>query len=226
MTPYKVHVALDIDGVLFPWDKAAAEALEQMFGYEGLTREQSHWNELKDQVSKAHWGWLFTEEGARVTLSQPSTYPGVPKGLLWLGQNTHLTFITHRPASAAATTAQWIASHGCQFESLHVVGRNGSDHLPKWAVKPEADIYVEDRYDNVRELLYNTEKAIVMMPRRPYNRDLWDASVVYRTENEHIDPLWAHRLHAYDEFSEVAQFVYGFGVSYKSGAPSSNGVVR
>lgn len=207
----KPHVAIDIDGCLFPWDEAAAEALEEKFGYTGLVRVSETWDHLREMVDPEHWKWLFTPEGGEATLDKPTLfYPGVPEGLHRIAEVAHVSFITHRPSGAAACTARWIASHGCAFRSLHVIGDAGGDHSPKSSVQPQADIYIEDRAHNVLEILEGTVAALVLMPKLAHNVELHgEAECLTEGVIDKTDK-WAGRLLMYQGFTQAVEFIEGY----------------
>lgn len=134
--------------------------------------EGNSWNHIRDVIGDEHWNWIFSEEGVGHVLNRPHLmYEGVTEALHELSKIAELTFITHRSPICAAATAQWLASHGAPFTSLHCIGSDDGDHLPKSVVQPQADIYVEDSPTNVTELLGSTT-ALVLCPRRSYNADL------------------------------------------------------
>lgn len=201
MTEKPPHIGIDIDGVLFRWDAAAATVLEQTFGYKGLPRESERWNQLQGLVSEEHFSWLFSKEGVEASLSAPDCcYPGVTEGLRRIAEVGVVHFITHRSSAAASVTARWLAEHDCPFQSLNMVGGTDGNHTPKSLVQPECEVYIEDNASNVRELLRNTN-ALVLMPRMPYNKDLHAlADAPYSTSS----------LRIYNTFDEAVEWFINY----------------
>lgn len=170
------------------------EALIEVHGRDDLINadmEGTEWNHVRQVIGDEHWNWIFSAEGVNHVLNRPNLmYRGATQVLNELSEIADLVFITHRSPICAAATAQWIASHGAPFSALHVVGSDDGNHLPKSAVQPQCDIYVEDSPTNVRDLLGETE-AFVLCPRRSYNESL---------EGQH------DRLFMFNDLSFVSRF--------------------
>ncbi len=184
----RLHVAFDIDGVLFDWDSAAREAFE-LRGYENLVVSE-YWNHLKEQVRAKDWDWLWRGSGLRITYDRPDIeYPGAGKLLRHAGATCDLDLVTHRPNSAAPYTARWLAARGCHFRALHVIG---SHVLKSTVVQP--DVFVDDKVENVIDMLENgPSHCQVFMPRRVHNQPLHDS--------DHP------RLQVYTSLKEVSQWL-------------------
>lgn len=193
-----IRVAFDIDGCLYQWSEGVRAALiERGVPLHEADMEGTEWNHVRSVIGDEHWDWIFTEEGCLSSLTRPDLhYPGVPEALHRVSSIAEVTYITHRSASAAAATAQWLASHGAPFRSLHILGDPQGLHAPKSSVQPKQDLYIEDSPSNVKELLAETD-AVVMCPRRPYNEDAFEAEL----------ELYDGRLILYTDIDEVVRFV-------------------
>lgn len=162
------RIAFDIDGVLFPWTTCSVQAVNTR-GYSISDDPDAHttWNWLPSQISKDDWEWLWQGYGLQLMFDRREmVYPGVERMLRRIAAEATIDFVTHRPRAASPYTAKWIAGRGVPFESLHVLG-----HTPKSRVLQGADVFIDDKTDNVWEALENTT-AFVGAPRRPWNEDL------------------------------------------------------
>lgn len=155
-----VRIAIDLDGVLYNWEKTARFMLEQEFGYH-LDVSDS-WTYLPDHVSAEAWHWLW-HDGVREGLFR---YGHVVKGgvraVRQLYEEGHeLYAVTHRPVSSVRDTHAWLDFMQLPFRKRYVL----SDGRPKWKVA--ADLLIDDKPENVREWTERGRYAILF--RQPWN---------------------------------------------------------
>lgn len=177
----KLRIGIDIDGVLFPWDDVAREALASRFGIP-KPGPSTYWHYLKDNIPPTCWRWLWTADGQRDVFCQVGrTYPGAVEAvcdLLRAGHQVH--FVTHRdPRHTAVHTATFLQLHfgKYQWAGVHVV--QNSVHkasLQKW------DAFVDDKPKTVWSLL-ERERIRVFAPARPWNEELDDSLHLIRYEH-------------------------------------------
>lgn len=186
-----MRVGIDIDGVLYPWDEAARDALQWKFRIE-RPGPSLYWTWLKDNITRDQWDWLWTEEGQNEAFSQTyRAYPGAAamvNAILKAGHEVH--FVTHRdPRRTAIQTALFLSFHfhAHPWAGVHVVQNRTKKHsLQGW------DVFIDDKPETVREMLAWTN-AQVFTPARPWNVELGGA---------------AHpRLIRYDDPSAVADWI-------------------
>lgn len=164
-----MRIAFDIDGVLYPWTQCATAAANTR-GYNiDVMADHTHWNWLPERISAEDWKWLWHGAGLKMMFDQAAmVYPDVEDVLRGLSQRHTLDFVTHRPAAAAPYTARWVAKRNVPFQRLIVLGKQA-----KSTVLHDVDLFIDDKSDNVEEVLDNT-RAFVAAPRRPWNTDLED----------------------------------------------------
>ena len=187
-----MRVMLDIDGVCYDFDASVRRALEEHRGYApGALVASRWWNHIAEQMRSADLDWVWRGPGLNVVFGYADGFiPGAPRAMRRIAAEHDLVFITHRPRSAAPATAAWLAHHRVHFAELHIL----PIATPKSSVTPVCDVYVDDRTDNVDELL-RTTGADVFMPIRDYN-------VGYDWQGP--DP---RRFHRYRRIGEVVSWI-------------------
>lgn len=163
-----MRVGVDIDGVLYPWDEAARDALTLKFGIERPGPSLS-WDYLKENIDPEQWRWLWTAEGQSLAFGQiDRTYLGVVDAINdVLRPGVHeVHFVTHRdPRYTAVYTAQFLRRHfGLHpWDGVHVLRASfPKRRLATW------DVFIDDKPDTVFDFLANTS-AQVFSPARPWN---------------------------------------------------------
>lgn len=162
-------IGFDIDGVLFPFEECANEALVARFGIPN-PGPWTRWNYLKECVEPEAWEWLWSAEGHADVFGQVErVYPGAVDAvnvILKAGHRVH--FVTHRnPRRAAIYTAAFLHVHfgGHPWAGVHVVQNAVAKRtLARW------DVFVDDKPDTVWDFVANTD-AQVFSPVRPWNVD-------------------------------------------------------
>lgn len=178
-----MRIGIDIDGVLFPWDDVAAEAVASRFRIPN-PGASGHWYHLRDTLPPTAWRWLWSEEGQNAVFSQVGrTYPGiveVVRSLLKVGHEVH--FVTHRdPRRTALHTATFLSIHFGRhpWAGVHVIQNDvRKARLLRW------DAFVDDKPETVLDLL-GEERIKVLCPARPWNTELEDELFLTR----YTDPL-------------------------------------
>jgi len=166
-----VRIGLDIDGVMYKWDKTARYMLREVLPdspyKETLKQEAQHWDWIKDNVSPEHWDWLWTE-GVRLGLFRYGhLYSGTIQAVRKLATLGEVVLITHRPKQAVNDTLDWLAFQQLPISGVHLL----TNMEPKSQVQPECDVYLDDKAENVLDLAKNTSGEAYLM-RRPWNMTL------------------------------------------------------
>lgn len=166
----KLNIGIDIDGVLFPWDECARDAVVEKFGGERL-RPSTSWDFIKENLPADQWAWLWSAEGQDVVFGRPAMayYDAVEavNAILKRGHGVH--FVTHRdPRRTAAHTSEFLERHfgGHPWNGVHIIQAG----VAKRTLGPRWDVFVDDKPDTVFDFLANTE-AMVFAPVRLWNLD-------------------------------------------------------
>lgn len=168
-----MRIGLDIDGVLYQWDKTARYMLREVlpnspYAKEGpLGQESKNWNYIKDHVSSEHWQWLW-KEGVELGLFRYGhLYRGSIVAVRRLAMLGDVVLITHRPKSALNDTLAWLGYLDLPISGLHFL----TAEEPKSAVTPQCDVYLDDKGANCIDLAINTSARVVALMDRRWNAD-------------------------------------------------------
>lgn len=188
-----MRIGLDIDGVMYQWDKTARYMLRNVLPnspYKGCLRDESpSWDFIEKSVQPEHWRWLWTE-GVRLGLFRHGhLYPGTIEAVRRLAELGDVIVITHRPKSAVHDTLDWLAYQRLPISGVHLL-TNGE---PKSDVRPHCDIYLDDRLENVSELVA-ARAGIVCLRMQPWNKT--------RPREHTYDPI---PVPGWDEFIHIVE---------------------
>jgi uncharacterized HAD superfamily protein len=164
-----MRIGLDIDGVMYKWDKTARYMLRDVLPgspyKETLKQESQGWDWIKENVEPRHWEWLWTE-GIRLGLFRYGhSYPGTIQAIRSLAMLGDVVLITHRPKEAITDTLAWLSLLNLPLAGLHLL----TNSEPKSIVRPSCDIYLDDKPDNIVDLAEHTSADEVCLMRRPWN---------------------------------------------------------
>ena len=178
-----MRIGVDIDGVMYHWEKTARYMLREILPNSPYTKdgplgtESTHWNYIQEAISEAHWAWLWSE-GVRLGLFRHGhLYPGTIKAIRQLAELGDVVCITHRPKQAVHDTLAWLAYQNLPLAGLHIL----TNMEPKSTVKPECDIYIDDKADNCDDLFFETNATLVCLMDRPWNQH---AEIYYQNAPE------------------------------------------
>lgn len=185
-----MRIGLDIDGVMYKWDKTARYMLRDVLPdspYKELLQQESQgWDWIKENVVPEHWEWLWTE-GVRLGLFRYGhLYPGTIQAVRRLAEIGDVVLITHRPKNAVTDTLAWLGLLNLPLAGVHLL----TNQEPKSWVSPHCDVYLDDKPANIYDLAVNTSGTACLMA-RPWNVG---------------DPLHRHRVtgievvHGWSEF--------------------------
>lgn len=166
MTERPFRIGVDLDGVLYQWDATARWLLNWKFGVE--IGESKHWDYILECVSEQQWKWLWQadEEGGigRGLFRYGHCFKGSFEALRELDQLGDIAIITHRPKTAIVDTMDWLSFCKVPASEVHLIYRRE----PKSSIKPDCDIYVDDKASNCIDLAENTD-GLVCLWSRPWN---------------------------------------------------------
>lgn len=156
---------------MYNWEKTARYMLREVLGYytkEGpLGKESTSWDYIQENVDPRDWEWLWTE-GVRLGLFRYGhLYSGTIQTVRRLAEIGEVVLITHRPKQAVNDTLDWLSFQHLPIAGVHLL----TNQEPKSSVKPECDVYLDDKPENVIDLRRGTSARLVCLMRRPWNRD-------------------------------------------------------
>jgi uncharacterized HAD superfamily protein len=167
-----VRIGVDIDGVMYQWDRTARYMLRNVLPnspYKAILQFESQgWDWIKDQVAPKHWQWLWTEGIQEGLFRYGNLYPGTIEAIRDLATLGDVVLITQRPKQAVPDTLAWLSMLNLPISGLHFLtaGEN------KASVRPQCDVYLDDRPDNVIDLRAGTNATRVCLMARPWNRNV------------------------------------------------------
>ena len=198
-----MRIGLDIDGVMYRWQKTALYMLRDVlpnspYGKELCEENWSGWNwPVEDGlVSREHWKWLW-DEGIKLGLFRYGhLYPGTIQAVRHLATLGDVELITHRPKEAVTDTLAWLGLLNLPLSGLHLL----TNQEPKSIVKPECDVYLDDKPENVVDLFHNTSCRVSCMMSRP-----WNSGVLLPGVRMGDEPRVTRVVHDWPEFIQVVE---------------------
>ena len=159
-----MRIAVDLDGVLYEWEKTARYMLRHYKAYSRsgpMGTPSTAWDYIKGHASDADWKWLWNEAidlglfryGHVVTGAQSAIRDMRSAG------NTVLV-VTHRPSAAVPDTIAWLdmfqkEKAGIVFDGIHIL-TNGER---KSTVA--ADLLIDDKTDNLVDWVGHGRRGIL-----------------------------------------------------------------
>jgi len=190
----KPRFGIDLDGVLYHWDKTARFLLSHQFGIE-LAPESETWDHIENEITKDQWKWLWTKGVERGLFRHGNVYRGSIEALNSLSKFGDNVIITNRSHSANQDTMDWLSFHRIPTTEIHLL--NGNE--PKSIVQPQCDLYVDDNVDKIIDLYNNTDATNICMWKRKYNQYEEEQDRLY----ESINPAKGKYLHQIDNWTDV-----------------------
>lgn len=194
-----MRIGLDIDGVMYQWDKTARYMLREVLPnspYGGINsvlhNESEGWNWIQQQVAPEHWKWLW-KEGVELGLFRYGhLYPGTIQAVRKLKERGHeVVLITHRPKSAVGDTLAWLGLMDFPISGLHLL----TNQEPKSQVMPQCDAYLDDKPENVVDLAENTRARLIALRVQEWNHAFECPTDIIRVGG------WGAFLEAVERFS-------------------------
>lgn len=165
-----IRWGIDIDGVMYEWDRTAGYMLRNVlpnspYSKDGpIGRPSTNWGYLKDNIAPEHWSWLW-KEGVQLGLFRHGhLFPGTIEAIRKLSECGDVIAITSRPKQAVHDTMAWLAYQNLPISGLHIL----TNEEPKSSVLPHCDVYLDDKPENCQDLLENTAGNVFLMT-RPWN---------------------------------------------------------
>lgn len=158
-----MRIGLDLDGVIYQFDKTAQYMIAK---HRGLRlREHQDWDHTQywRGVDRAEWDWLWKEEQTDALFRHGHLYRGSIEFVQDLNELGQIVIVTKRPITADAVTHEWLSFH---FPSVY---RDLEVHILQAGSKSEVevDVLIDDLDRNTAGAKALGRYAILMD--RPWN---------------------------------------------------------
>lgn len=158
-----MRIAVDVDGVLYEWDRTARYMLRTY--RDTVVGESLTWDYIEQHVPRSDWGWLWTDGVDLGLFRYGHCVAGSIVGLRNLLADGHsLAVVTHRPSSAVPDTLAWLNYINIQWSEVHILSNGESK------AQVDADILIDDKMENVIEWAASGRKALLFD--RPWNQQI------------------------------------------------------
>lgn len=162
------RLGIDLDGVLYDWDKTAHYMLAMRRGL--MFREDLPWDFTQHWrgIPREEWDWLWEPENIDPMFRHGHLYRGAIEFVYSLAELGELAVVTKRPKSAARVTRQWLDFHWGEpnkpspFSDIYIIGDSDKTSVPPF------DWFLDDNVDNLRALAI-THKTYAVLMDRPWN---------------------------------------------------------
>jgi 5'(3')-deoxyribonucleotidase len=153
-------IGLDIDGVVYQWDKTARYMLRRRITERGdkvpekLYHESDSWGTIEETTSCQDWRWLWNEAIDEGLYRYGHVVTGAIEGVRELSKLGNVVAITSRPSAAVHDTLVWLATFFDKSPlSGLVIQSNGQQ---KSEVIPRPNVLIDDGIHNVIDVTSNT----------------------------------------------------------------------
>lgn len=187
----RMRICIDLDGVLYEWERTARYMLREMRGCIWLTVPSRDWNSIEDNVTPEDWDWLWSEGVKQGLFRYGHVVTGAVLGLRKLYDQGHeLVVVTHRPSSAVGDTMAWLSL----LQKPGVLELSGINILSNGEDKTTVlgDVLIDDKDTNLEDWAKAGRKAIQFV--RPYNEDMRRSPLIFRAYD------WGHIVDLIDDF--------------------------
>ena len=169
-----MKIGIDIDGTIYPWTRAANEAVMQEFGIAD-PGPHTQWDHLKLLLPDDQFRWIWSYEAANAVFGRLDLIePHAARVINDLARRHEVHFVTHRnPHKTAVATAAWVSLHFEGYRGLHVLDNS----VKKYTVL-DFDVFVDDKPETVDEFVALTN-TWTLMPQRDWNVHYQDADAVF-----------------------------------------------
>lgn len=170
----KVIIGLDLDGVVYDWDRTARYMIRRHIEERGekpapeLYQSAQDWNWIKRYTPSQDWKWLWSDEGIEHGVYRyGNVITGAIEGVRELTSLGDVVAITARPKNAVHDTLAWLAMFFDKSPLAGIVIQSDGQH--KSDVMPTPDVYLDDGPHNLEDLLDHTPSYVVQYV-QPWNQ--------------------------------------------------------
>src|SRR5688572_5241981 len=144
-----MRIGLDLDGIVYNWDKTVRYMLRTMKGYprEGpLGHEALHWDYIQENVKPEDWKWVWSEAIDLGLFRYGHLYTGAIEAVRNLADFADVVVITSRHPRATKDTLDFLAYLKLPFREIHILGRELKSSVPV------CDLYIDDGPHNAVDI--------------------------------------------------------------------------
>lgn len=188
-----MRIGLDVDGILYEWERTARYMLREVLPDSPYTKDgplgvpSTRWNYIKDNVSREHNKWLW-DEGVKLGMFRHGhLYPGTIEAVKRLARRGQIVIITHRPERAVPDTLAWLAYHQLPLSEIHIL----SNQEPKSQIS-NLDVFLDDKPENCTDMLKTGAEVCIWD--RPWNQQAVDG-VIRLSSWATFERVVEHRRH-------------------------------
>lgn len=162
----KLHIALDLDDVVLDFVQGVLDTVNRDFGANVQPEDIKSWEfgqYIDHIIGKPWFEWL--EGHANIWGDKFKPVPGAIGGIEKLRRAGHyIEIVTAKPAWAEDATWDWLAKYKPRVHRLTIVP---VEHISNKHLITEADVLVDDKYENCRDWALDGRPAILY--NRPHN---------------------------------------------------------
>jgi uncharacterized HAD superfamily protein len=153
-----LRFAIDLDGVVVDWDGGFRKVWNATHPDHQIPTQSRTWESPFEDTGLSHttfWKWIDDNEIYR-------DLPPLPNAIMALDMILRyhdITFVTARHERSESLTEEWVRSKGFHCPILH----------EKTKASHEADVYVDDNNDNLREIIAAHPNKLVFRQVQPWN---------------------------------------------------------
>lgn len=167
-------IALDLDGVVYEWDKTARYMLRQHL--DTLNRPvptelffpATTWDSIQTVVSPGDWDWLWTDAIHDGLYRYGHVVRGAIEGVRTLTNLGDVVVVTSRPKAAVNDTLAWLSMMLNRATLSGIVIQSNGQH--KSEVHPTPNVYIDDALHVADDILDNTSSFMVLFD-QPWNQE-------------------------------------------------------
>lgn len=166
-----MRIGVDVDGVLYHWERTARYMLRRKYEDEGrripedLYYPSQHWDAIEQAIEDEDWRWLWNEGVNAGLFRYGHVVGGSLEGLSELDKLGEIIIVTSRPSHAVKDTLAWLSlmTDKVDVRGIHVIGTGENKaHQP-------IDILIDDSLHNIRDMARAHKPAVLFD--QPWNQE-------------------------------------------------------
>jgi hypothetical protein len=161
----KGRIGLDMDGVLYSWDRAVRRMISEEFGLD--VPESTAWSFIKDFAGEKVWRWLWAHDGnVDRMFGTGFAYPGAITGSQELYDLAdEVVILTSGPPGCELAKEAWLLNRGIPFDDFVRF-----DHgVSKMSVP--CQVYIDDNPAVIEDLARYPRRTGILVD-RPWNQEV------------------------------------------------------
>lgn len=193
-----MRIGIDLDGVLYEYDKTARFMLRHYKGHSEsgpMGAPSTSWNYIQEHIPAEDWKWLWSEGIALGLFRYGHVVTGSQSAIrdIRSAGNTVIV-ITHRPSEAVPDTIAWLdlfqkPEAGVVLDGIHIL----SSGEPKSSV--QADLLIDDKPSNLDDWIGHGRRGIL------FDRD----------HNQGAKPAGSERAYGWHDATRIVKEMMTWG---------------